>query len=246
MIRVKNLSFVYKGATAKALKDIDLEVNSGEFLGITGTTGSGKTTLAYCLKGLIPHSIEGQYEGDVWIKDCAVRQKQLSQLAATVGLVFQNPDWQLFSSSVSEEIEFGVRNLGLPRPQQRVDRALRAVNLGDCHDKDPHDLSQGQKQKVCLASIIAMDPEVIVIDEATSQLDYKNTRGIYDVLQEINEEGKTIISIDHDTDVLAQYAHRLALMDQGEIIEKGPRREVVAKTDLLAGLGIKIPRELET
>jgi len=238
-ITVEKLNFSYPNKDV--LKNISFEIESGEFVGLVGSTGCGKTTLAYCLNGLIPNSIKGKFSGRVLIDNLDTREHKVSEIAKKVGLVFQDPDWQIFNLSVKDEVEFGLKNLKLNKVRSRVKNALKMVGLAGRENEEPQKLSQGQKQKLCIASVLAMNPEVIVLDEPTSQLDYKNTRMIHDILKKLNDKGKTIFLIEHDTDFLAEYCDRILIMNNGRIAKNGVPSKVFSGINFLRKLGIKIP-----
>lgn len=239
MIEAKNLSFSYPGK--KVLRDISLNVERADFLGITGSTGSGKTTLAMCFNGLIPKSIRGRFSGTVSVMGADTGKSKISELARKVGFVFQDPDWQLFSLTVKDEVSFGLENLGMKDIDCRVKESLKMVGLSGYDETEPHKLSQGQKQKLCIASVLAMEPEIIILDEPTSQLDYKSSMNIYGILKKLNESGKTVIVIEHNTDLLAEYANKALLIDDGKIAKFGPAGKVLGDKKLLEKLGIKVP-----
>jgi energy-coupling factor transport system ATP-binding protein len=238
-ILIEKLNFSYPNKIA--LKNISFNVDDGEFIGLAGSTGCGKTTLALCLNGLIPNSIKGKFSGKVLIDGLDTRKNKVSELAKKVGLVFQNPDWQIFNLTVEDEVAFGLKNLGFDRIKKRVKDALKIVGLNELEKRDPQTLSQGQKQKLCVASVISTDPDLIILDEPTSQLDYKNTVNIHEILNKLNEKGKTIFIIEHDTDFLAEYADRVFIMNDGEIVKKEKTDEVFSRVRFLKKLGIKIP-----
>lgn len=239
VIEAKNLSFSYPGKNV--LRDISLKIEKADFLGITGSTGSGKTTLAMCFNGLIPKSIKGRFSGTVSVMGTDTRKSRISELARKVGFVFQDPDWQLFSLTVRDEVSFGLENLGMSGIDGRVKESLKMVGLSGFEDTEPHKMSQGQKQKLCIASVLAMEPEIIILDEPTSQLDYKSSMNIYCILKKLNESGKTVIVIEHNTDHLAEYANRALLMDNGRIAKLGPTRKILGDSKLLDKLGVKVP-----
>jgi len=238
-IEIKNLNFSYPGKTV--LRNISLDIEKADFVGITGSTGSGKTTLAYCFNGLIPNSIRGRFSGSVRVADLDTRKSKISQLAKRVGLVFQDPDWQLFSLSVREEISFGLLNLKMENIEKRVRESIKMVGLEGYEETEPHKISQGQKQKLCIASVLAMEPDIIVLDEPTSQLDYRSTMNIYRILERLNKEGKTVIVIEHNTDLLAAYANKVILLENGRIAKYGPAEQVFSDKKLLEKLGVKVP-----
>jgi energy-coupling factor transport system ATP-binding protein len=242
MIKIRNLSFSY--GSEQILERINLDIKSGEFIGMVGSTGVGKTTFAMCLNGLIPNSIQGDFEGDVWIGNKNTKRSKVFDLAKTVGLVFQDPDSQLFALSVEDEVSFGPENLGLRKDEvkERVDKVLKLMNLEEFRKRETHSLSLGQKQKVCIASILAMDPEVLILDEPTAQLDYRNTKEVYEILRELNRKGKTIIVIEHKVDLLSEYAKRILVLDRGKIVLDGKPKYVFNRVEILEKIGIEIPK----
>ncbi len=237
---VNELNFSY--TDQKTLKNVSFSIDNGEFVGLVGPTGCGKTTLAYCLNGLIPNSIKGEFSGKVLVDDLDTSKNKVSEIARKVGLVFQDPDWQIFNLTVEDEVSFGVKNLKLDKLKKRVKSALKMVDLTGFDYRDPNTLSQGQKQKLCIASILATDPEYIVLDEPTSQLDYKNNKKIHDILKKLNRKGKTILIIEHDTDFLTGYCDRILIMNNGKIVKNGKTKKVFSNVKLLKRLGIKVPR----
>ena len=241
-IKVKNLSFSYQGGNRKVLDGVSFNIEDGDFVGVVGPTGSGKTTLLYCLNGLIPNSIKGKFSGEVLVDDIPTTKCKVSDLAKKVGIVFQDPDWQLFSLTVKDEVAFGLKNLRMDRVEERVKEALKLVGLAGLENIEPYKLSQGQKQMLCVASVLAMQPKTILLDEPTSNLDYKNTKKIYGLLKKLNQEGKTIVVVEHDTDLLAEYANKILVISDGKIVKNGLTKEVFSNKILLENLGVKIPR----
>lgn len=238
-IAIRNVSFSYPGKDI--LKGIDMDIEDGDFAGITGSTGSGKTTLAYCLNGLIPHSIRGKFSGKVHVNGFDTTKEKISRLSRKVGFVFQDPDWQIFSLTVKDEVAFGLKNIGARDIDSKVMNALIMVELDGMEEMMPQNLSHGQKQKLCIASVLAMDPDIIVMDEPTSQLDYRSTMNVYGILKKLNESGKTIIVIEHNTDLISEYANRVFILDNGTIIKEGSPKKVLSDRKLMEKLGIKIP-----
>ena len=243
-IKVENVSFTYQNGR-EALKNVSFKIDDGDFVGIVGPTGCGKTTLLYCLNGLIPNSIKGKFSGEVYVDGISTKSLGVSELAKKIGIVFQDPDWQLFNLSVKDEVAFGPKNLKFNNIEERVKSALSLVGLNGFEDAEPFRLSQGQKQKLCIACVLAMNPKIILLDEPTSNLDYKNTKQIYSILKRLNMQGKTIVIIEHDTDLLVEHANKIILLNNGEIIRNGSVEEVLSDVNLLEEVGVKVPRCFE-
>ena len=239
-ISFQDVSFQYT-KTRKELQSINTTISKGAFCGITGTNGSGKTTFTYLCNGLIPHAIDGTFSGNVYIDGENTRKKSLSFFSKKVGMVFQNPDFMIFNLTVREEIAFGMRNIGLTDIEKRTQRALYDVSLEGFEERDPHALSFGQKQKLCLACVLAMDTEYIVLDEPTSMLDYKNSLLLFSILSRLHKKGKTIIVVEHDTDFLLKNATQLLVLDKGTLVMEGKPKTLFSKHKKLTELGIKIP-----
>ncbi|MCD6591068.1 MAG: ABC transporter ATP-binding protein [Candidatus Aenigmarchaeota archaeon] len=240
-IKIRNLNFAY--SETPILRNINLDVNDGEFVGIVGPTGSGKTTFALCLNGIIPHLIKGKFSGDVEVSGKNTKSFEVFDLAKSIGLIFQDPDSQIFSITVEDEIAFGLENMGLEKNEikRRVDGVLNALKIKDLKEKETFALSQGQKQKVCMASVLAMDPEILVLDEPTSQLDFRGTKEVYRILKDMNKKGKTIIVIEHKVEWLLKYADRILVLDRGNFVLNGKPSEVF-RNPKLEKIGIEIPK----
>jgi energy-coupling factor transport system ATP-binding protein len=216
-IEIRGLSFRYEGS-APLLKDIDLVVNEGEILAIVGLSGAGKSTLCYCMSGIIPHVYKGVMEGEVLINGVSTRELTLPKISTALGIVFQNPDNQLFSPTVEDEIAFGPENLCIPREEIGViiDKVLKQVGVEKYRHSTPHKLSGGQKQLIALAAVLSLDPDILIFDEAASQIDAAGKRMVKDVILKLKESGKTIVSIEHDFDNL-DIADKLMLLSQGSL-----------------------------
>ncbi len=232
MIELKNVSFKYELQEEKTIKNMDLYVKQGEFVGIIGKNGSGKTTLCNIIRGIIPDFVQGQISGDIVIDNKNIDDIKRGEMAELVGFVFQNPFSQIsgIKKTVFEEIAYGLENLGVEREEirQRVTDVIKLLKIEDLQDKNPNELSGGQSQRVAIASIIVMNPKVLIFDEPTSQLDPLGTEEIFDILKLLKSQNKTIILVEHKIDLIAEYADRVVVMDDGEIIFNGETHEVLS------------------
>ena len=232
MIELKNVSFKYELQEEKTIKNLDLYVKQGEFVGIIGKNGSGKTTLCNIIRGIIPDFVQGTITGSISIDNKNINHIERGEMAELVGFVFQNPFSQIsgIKKTVFEEIAYGLENLGVPREEirQRVTEVIKLLKIEDLQDKNPNELSGGQSQRVAIASIIVMNPKVLIFDEPTSQLDPLGTEEIFDILKLLKAQNKTIILVEHKIDLIAEYADRVVVMDDGEIIFNGETHEVLS------------------
>ena len=246
IIEVKDLGFKYAGTDFYAIRGVNLEIDEGEFVVLAGKSGCGKTTLLRCLNGLIPHFYEGEFEGRVLIDGVDTRECPPHILSQKAGMVFQNPDNQLFALSVEADIAFPLENLGLPREEirDRVEWALKLLGIEELRKRSPFELSAGQKQKVAIASVLAMKPKILLLDEPTSSLDPVSAKNLIDAIIDLNRRhGLTILISEHRLTHLIPHADKLAIMDGGRIIYfDDPRR--ILKEDVLM-YGISIPRVVE-
>lgn len=242
-IRIENVSVQF-GIGGFELDEISTTIPRGSFCGITGVNGSGKTTFTYLLNGLIPHQVESRYKGDVFIDGVNTRDKPVSHFARKVGLVFQNPDFMIFNLTVREEIAFGLSNLGITDQEERIRRSLAAVGLAEFEDRDPHTLSLGQKQKLAIATVLAMNTDYIVLDEPSTMLDYRSAIELYTFLTKLNTQGTTIVVVEHDTDFLLTHADRMIVLDSGSCVLQGQSDKVFEEKEHLRALGIKTPRRI--
>jgi energy-coupling factor transporter ATPase len=242
IIETKNLTYKYPGGKKPSIKDVSIKVEKGEFVLVTGPSGCGKTTLCRCFNGLIPNFYQGELEGEIIVTGLNTSKKQTYEMAKSVGLVFQNPENQLFALSIEKDVAFGLENLGVNREEirKRVDWALKQVGIYDLRERSPHEVSGGQQQRVAIASVLAMRPELIVLDEPTSFLDPLSAEKIFTLIHEMNIKlGITVILVEHRLDLTAKYASRIIIMDQGKICLDGKPRDILnAKETRLLGVGI--------
>ncbi len=244
IVKAQSLTYTYPNAEKPALDDVSFEIQKGEFVILTGPSGCGKTSLCRCLNGLIPHFYQGELKGKILVNKYNIVDHPIHELAKHVGLVFQNPENQLFALSVEKDVAFGLENLGIPRKEmiERVDCALKAAGIEDLAERAPHELSGGQQQRVAIASIIAMNPEILVLDEPTSFLDPLGAKRIFRVIGKLNESmDMTVILVEHRLDLAAKYADHVIVMDKGKIALDGKPRKVL-NSDETRMLGVGIPK----
>lgn len=241
IIALKGVRYSYPGARGEILSEINLAISKGEFVLLTGPSGCGKTTLCRCFNGLIPHFYNGSLIGEVEVAGFNVKETPTSKLAQHVGLVFQNPDNQIFALTVEKDVAFGLENLGFSRGEmiERIDWALDVTGISSLRNRAPHELSGGQKQRLAIASILAMKPEIVVLDEPTSFLDPVGAEKILQILHWLNKElSITVILIEHRLDLVAPYLDRVVVMHQGRIIADGLPEQVLMDEEKLVGVGV--------
>jgi energy-coupling factor transport system ATP-binding protein len=244
IISVRNVRYKYPTSPDWILRTISLDVYRGEFLGIVGTTGAGKTTLCQCFNGLIPHYTLGTYEGRVVVAGRNTRETDVSDLSTKVGLVFQDADAQLVMSSVLEEAMLGLNMRGIPthEAKEQAFHSLEALGITHLADRPPSALSGGQKQRAAIAAVMTMQPDILVLDEATSELDSQTVHRIFDMCQHLNENGTTIVLVSHEMELLSQFADRLVLVDDGQVMLEGPPRKVFQQAEIFRRVGVRLPQ----
>ena len=242
MVEIKDLWVKYSVGDW-VLKGINLSVEEGEFVVIMGPSGCGKSTLCYTINGIIPHLLSGTVKGSVKVDGIETLESSISRLSQIVGMVFQNPDSQLFSSTVENEVAFGPENLMIPKEEilRRVNSSLERVGISDLRLRSPENLSGGEKQLVAIASTLAMEPDVLVLDEPASQLDPQNRELVLNTIRRLHEEGMTVILVEHDTETLAEFADRIIVMKNGRIVCDGAPEEVFTDRTLLDAAGLLPP-----
>ena len=235
--KIENVNYKYPLEDKQALKNINIEIKKGEFWAIIGKNGSGKTTFCNMLRRFVPDFYKGELTGKIMLEDKELKDYSQKELVQKIGFVFQNPFTQIsgVKDTVFEEIAYGLENLGLDKEEiiSKVEKILKLLEIEKLRDRNPYDLSGGQKQRVALASIIAMDPDILVIDEPTSQLDPKGTEDIFKIINLMANEGKTIILVEHKLELIAEYAQNILVLDEGEIILSGKAEEVLNNKILL-------------
>ena len=239
IIEVQAASYLYEGGGKLALAEVSLTIQSGEFIAFIGQNGAGKTTLAKTFNGILTPT-----SGNGIVNSHETRAAGLDMLARIVGYVYQNPDHQIFSNTVKDEVAFGPRNLGLSVAdvEKAVQQALELVEMKDDAETYPFLLGRGQRQKLAVASVIAMGSPVLVVDEPTTGLDLYGSLNIMRLLRQWNEAGRTIIIITHDMQIVAEYAQRTVVMAQGRVLADGPTRQVLTDQPMLTQAFIRPPQ----
>lgn len=243
IVNLQNVTYKYPLTDSPALQNINLQVDEGEFVAIIGPNGAGKSTLCYTLSGFVPHFFKGELSGRVEVAGIESNQSSLHEWVLNVGLAFQNPFNQISGAkyTVFEELAFGLENIGLPRDEMRarVGAALELTGIRDLADRSPYSLSGGQQQRVALASILVMQPKVLVLDEPTSQMDPIGTREVFGVIHKMAEGGMTVILVEHKVEWIAQFADRVIALKDGQILLEGTPSDVLTSTIVEeSGVGI--------
>ena len=244
MISIHNVSFKYSKATNPILVNFSLEIKEKEIIGIIGPTGSGKSTICYLLNGLIPHYFKGNFSGSVKVKDRNVKEESVETMSEIIGYMLQEPSFQIASPFVESEITFGMENfaLSIEEMDKRLVSVMEKLGITYLREQPTSELSEGEKQKVVLASILAMNPPILVLDESSSMVDSTSKKQLIKILKELNtEEGKTIILVDHDLDFLSQVANRIILINNGSIMSDGSAEKILSDVNLLSENGLHPP-----
>ena len=247
MISLTDVSFKYERGSELALSHLNLKVAKGDFLGIIGPTGAGKSTLAYTLSGVVPHHFGGDFYGECDVGGLDTVTASVTDISRMVGSVFQDIDGQMVSSMVDDEIRFALENFGFSpeETERRTVDALRRVGIEELRYRALSTLSGGQKQKVALCAVMAPGPGVLVLDEPTGELDPASSEQVFEILRAMNEAGTTIVVIEQKIMLLSRYASRLMVMDKGAIALEGKTSEVLEHVEEMKQMGINCPRSVE-
>lgn len=236
IIEVEGLKYRYPETDKLALDDLSFTIKKGEFIGIVGRNKSGKSTLCYALAGLVPHFFSGAYGGKAVVNGLEILAHEVEDITVDVGLVFENPFSQMTGSkfTVFEEIAFGLENKGIEQHEMkvRIEESLELLDIVELKDKNPFSLSGGQMQRVAIASVIAMKPEVLVLDEPTSQLDPQGSEEVFKVVESLANEGITIIMAEHKIEKVAEYSDRVILLDDAKLIDFNTPEKIFSRKDL--------------
>ena len=245
MIEISDFTFTYRESTEPVVNDVSLVIPDGAFVGITGAAGSGKSTLTYAMNGIIPHCYPGDFFGSVVVEGLDTCETALTDLSRVVGSVCQDIDSQFVASIVDDEMLYGLENFGVARGEieARVAEALDDMGISDLRDRPIDSLSGGQKQKVAIASILALHPKVLVLDEPTAELDPASSVSVFDLLTRYaREHGTTVVVVEQKIALLSHYADMLVIVDEGRIRFADAPANVLAHSDELLKIGVNCPR----
>ena len=244
IMECKNVTYSYPLTEEPSIKSFDLQIERGKFYGVIGENGSGKTTLCAVLRGFAPSFYKGELQGEVLVEGKNI-QEYGGELAQKIGFVFQNPFTQIsgVKDTVFEEVAYGLENFGVPveEIERRVVDVMKMTDIEALADKSPFELSGGQMQRVALASVIVLEPDVLIIDEPTSQLDPEGTESVFAIIEMMKEKQKTIILVEHKIDLIAEYADEVIVLKDGAMIAKGDKKEILADMSLLEQ-GVALPQ----
>ncbi|MBP7331488.1 MAG: ABC transporter ATP-binding protein [Firmicutes bacterium] len=238
-VMVRGLNYRYHPGGPLVLKDISFQVAGGEMVAVTGLSGCGKSTLCFCISGAARHNRDGVMSGDVLLNGKDTRELRAAELALEVGMVFQDPETQLFSPTVEDEIAFAPENLCLPTAQirERVDHALDLLGIAALREANPYKLSGGEKHLVALAAVLALDPPVLLLDEVMSQLDRAGKKRVAAALQRLRDMGKAVIAVEHNLEAVS-FADRLLVMEKGTLLCDEPTASFLADRVFLNTRGL--------
>lgn len=246
IIKIENLSVQYLEQEDKALDEISLEVDEGEFVAILGAHGAGKTTLCLSINGIVPNMINADMFGKIEVAGEVPPNIPVRELASKVGSVFDNPEFQMSQLTVFEEVALGLQNLGVDKETiiENITTSLEMVGLAGFEERSPFEISGGQQQRLAMASALSMKPQILVLDEPTSNLDPIGKEEVFTVTRKINqEEGLTVIIAEHEVEVIAEYADKVILLEHGRITEVGSPDELFPKiVDTQSNVGVRIPQ----
>lgn len=244
IISFRNVTYTYPGTESPALHDISFDVMPGEYVAVLGLNGAGKTTLGLCVNGVVPTMLGGDLEGTVTVAGLDVAEYAVREMAKVVGIVFDNPEFQMSQLSAAEEIALGLENAGIAYDEmiRIIPETLRLVGLEGFEERSPLGLSGGQQQRLAIAAVLAMSPQVLIMDEPTSNLDPIGKQEVFDMAAALNKKnGMTVIVIEHEVEVMARYADRVIVLDAGRIVMNGTPSEIFSRVDELAALGLRVP-----
>ena len=245
VIEMKDVTYTYPLAKTPVIRDLNMQIEAGKLYGVIGENGSGKTTLCSLIRGFIPDFYKGELKGKVLVNGKPTTEYGEGELSLCMGYVFQNPFNQIsgVKDTVFEEIAFGLENFGVPADEieARVEKVMKLTKIEELAEKNPFALSGGQQQRAALASILVLEPEILVIDEPTSQLDPEGTESVFAIISELKKARKTIVLVEHKIDLIAEYADEVFVFSKGRMIKNGLTQDVLSDMSLLES-GAALPQ----
>lgn len=244
VMECKNVTYTYPLADEPSIRNVSLNIEGGKFYGIVGENGSGKTTLCAILRGFAPSFYQGEIEGEVLVYGKPIGEYG-GELATKIGYVFQNPFTQIsgVKETVFEEVAYGLENFGVPVEEivERVEEIMKLTHIDSLAEKNPLELSGGQMQRVALASVLVLEPDILIIDEPTSQLDPQGTESVFEIIKMMKDKKKTIILVEHKIDLIAEYADEVLVLRGGKLIAGGDKAQVLSDISLMEQ-GVQLPQ----
>ena len=244
VMECKNVTYTYPLADEPSIRNVSLNIEEGKFYGIVGENGSGKTTLCAILRGFAPSFYQGDIQGEVLVYGKPIGEYG-GELATKIGYVFQNPFTQIsgVKETVFEEVAYGLENFGVPVEEivERVEAIMKLTHIDSLAEKNPLELSGGQKQRVALASVLVLEPDILIIDEPTSQLDPQGTESVFEIIKMMKDKKKTIILVEHKIDLIAEYADEVLVLRGGKLIAGGDKAQVLSDISLMEQ-GVQLPQ----
>lgn len=244
VMECKNVTYTYPLADEPSIRNVSLNIEEGKFYGIVGENGSGKTTLCAILRGFAPSFYQGDIQGEVLVYGKPIGEYG-GELATKIGYVFQNPFTQIsgVKETVFEEVAYGLENFGVPVEEivERVEAIMKLTHIDSLAEKNPLELSGGQMQRVALASVLVLEPDILIIDEPTSQLDPQGTESVFEIIKMMKDKKKTIILVEHKIDLIAEYADEVLVLRGGKLIASGDKAQVLSDISLMEQ-GVQLPQ----
>lgn len=244
VMECKNVTYTYPLADEPSIRNVSLSIEEGKFYGVVGENGSGKTTLCAILRGFAPSFYQGEIQGEVLVYGKPIGEYG-GDLATKIGYVFQNPFTQIsgVKETVFEEVAYGLENFGVPVEEivERVEAIMKLTHIDSLAEKNPLELSGGQMQRVALASVLVLEPDILIIDEPTSQLDPQGTESVFEIIKMMKDKKKTIILVEHKIDLIAEYADEVLVLRGGRLIAGGDKAKVLSDMSLLEQ-GVQLPQ----
>lgn len=247
IVELKNYTYLYRGSNSHALSHVTARIEKGDFVGVLGCNGAGKTTLCKSIAGILPYVVGGSWEGEIDVDGKSLQDSGGTHAVGLVGIVLQNAESQFTQPTVEDEIAFALCNFGYERTlmRQRVAFAAKACGLTAVLGRSPYQLSGGQQQRLAIACVLALQPQVMILDETTSQLDPEGRDEIFRLVGKMNQEGKTIIMAEHDVERLAEFASKLLVLDKGSLVAFAPTSDVLGNVELLLKHHVRVPQVTE-